>query len=75
MSKTMTEVDGGGEPTFLEALRRARSEFMEMPGMQLTIEQASRLWACDKALCDAVLASLVESRFLVRTREVFARAA
>lgn len=53
---------------YLELLRRAQAEFMEMPGLTLTYEQAVRLWSCHPALCRAVLESLVESRFLVRNR-------
>jgi hypothetical protein len=59
---------------FASALRRARAEFLEMPGLRLTEAQAARLWASDTALCSAVLARLVEMRFLVRTRDAFARA-
>jgi hypothetical protein len=60
---------------FADALRRAQSEFLEMPGLQLTEAQAARLWAFDSALCSAVLAALVDRRFLVRTRhDSFARA-
>ena len=60
---------------FSIALRRAQAEFREMPGLQLTEAQAARLWSCDSATCSAVLTSLVESRFLVRTRNAsFARA-
>jgi hypothetical protein len=59
----------------VKALRRAQAEFMEMPGLQLTEAQAARLWAFDARLCGAVLAQLVEMRFLVRTRQsAFARA-
>jgi hypothetical protein len=54
---------------FDEALRRARGEFLEMPGLQLTEAQAGRLWGSDPALCRAVLAKLVETRFLVRVRD------
>jgi hypothetical protein len=59
-----------GEPAeaFANALQRAQAEFMEMPGLQLTEAQAARLWSFDSALCSAVLTALVESRFLVRTR-------
>ena len=39
-----------------------------MPGLRLTLAQAQRLWAFDRALCDAVLAALVEARFLVQSR-------
>jgi hypothetical protein len=60
---------------FADALRRAEAEYIEMPGLRLTVAQASRLWHCDSALCSAVLSKLVEQRFLVRTRnESFSRA-
>ena len=45
-----------------------------MPGLQLTEAQAARLWCFDSELCSAVLSTLVEQRFLVRTRNAsFAR--
>ena len=61
--------------TLAAAVQRAQAEFLEMPGLQLTVAQASRLWHFDSALCTAVLATLVEQRFLVETRNrSFARA-
>lgn len=66
---------GAPADAFAYALQRAHAEFMEMPGLQLTEAQASRLWSFDSALCSAVLTALVESRFLVRTRNAsFSRA-
>jgi hypothetical protein len=60
---------------FATALTRARSEFLEMPGLRLTVAQAARLWSSDSALCHAVLTRLVETRFLVQSRDsAFARA-
>jgi hypothetical protein len=60
---------------FAIALQRAQADFMEMPGLQLTEKQAARLWHFDSALCSRVLQTLVESRFLTRTRHAsFARA-
>jgi hypothetical protein len=56
------------DQTFSQALRRARAEFMEMPGLKLTLCQAARLWSMDAATCAAVLARLVDARFLVQTR-------
>jgi hypothetical protein len=53
--------------TFSEAVRRAKAEFLEMPGLKLTAAQAARLWSVDSALCGQVLAALVESRFLAET--------
>jgi hypothetical protein len=54
--------------TFDCALRRARAEFLEMPGLILTQAQAARLWCCDADLSGAVLSRLEETRFLVRTQ-------
>ena len=60
---------------FAAALIRVKAEFLEMPGLSLTLPQAARLWALDAAFCAAVIAALVETRFLVRTRDArFARA-
>ena len=67
--------DQSAAEAFATALRRAQAEFLEMPGLQLTVAQASRLWHFDSALCTAVLSRLVEQRFLVQTRNhAFARA-
>ncbi|HEX8029937.1 MAG TPA: hypothetical protein VF491_15800 [Vicinamibacterales bacterium] len=49
-------------------LYRIRGEFLEMPGMRLTIEQASRLWQIDAATCTSALMRLVAEHFLTRTR-------
>jgi hypothetical protein len=61
---------------FADAVQRVRNEYLEMPGLQLTREQAARLWQFDRDLCDAVLSTLVDAKFLVRIRDVaFARGA
>ena len=57
-----------------EALRRTQAEFREMPGLKLTEAQAARLLSFDSALCSAVLSTLVDRRFLMRTRNTFQRA-
>ncbi len=49
-------------------LYRIRGEFLEMPGLRLTIEQAARLWHVDAATCAEVMARLVGDQFLIRTR-------
>ena len=49
-------------------LYRVRGEYLEMPGLRLTLEQAARLWHMDAAICAAVLMRLVADRFLMRTR-------
>ena len=50
-----------------DVVRRIRGEFLEMPGLRLTPEQARRLWRLDETACEAVLGALVEARFLART--------
>jgi len=55
------------DETFTAAVRRAKAEFLEMPGLRLTPAQAQRLWALDRTLCDAVLAALVDAHFLVQS--------
>lgn len=52
-----------------ETVRRVRAEFLEMPGLKLTVPQAQRLWGIDRVTCEAVIAELTESRFLLRTRD------
>lgn len=52
-----------------ETLRRVRAEFLEMPGLKLTVAQAQRLWGVDRSTCEAVIDELTTSRFLSRTRD------
>ncbi len=52
-----------------EVLRRVQCEFLEMPGLRLTEQQARRLWGLDAASCQALLGALVDAQFLFRTRD------
>ena len=54
-------------------LQRVRSEFTEMPGLRLTVAQASRLWNTDAATSVALLDALVELRFLRVTNNQYGR--
>jgi hypothetical protein len=36
-------------------LQRLRGEFLEMPGLRLTVSQAQRLCGVDPAICKAIL--------------------
>jgi hypothetical protein len=49
-------------------LAQIRGEFREMPGLTLTMRQASRLWNLDALTCDVALRALVDEQFLGRTR-------
>ena len=45
-------------------LTRIRAEYLEMPGLRLTIPQAQRLCGVEGASCKTVLDALVTERFL-----------
>lgn len=49
-----------------QILRRIRAEFLEMPGLRLTLFQAKRLWGLDEQTCAQVLEWLIADRFLDR---------
>jgi hypothetical protein len=41
-----------------------RSEYLEMPGLNLTKAQMERMWSVDPTTCERVLDTLVASHFL-----------
>jgi len=43
---------------------RIRGEFIEMPGLQLTMPQAAKLWGIDMTACERVVEALVDASFL-----------
>lgn len=47
-------------------LQRIRGEFLEMPGLRLTCQQAQRLWGLDTGTCVKLLEFLVDANFLCR---------
>ena len=52
-----------------DVLVRIQGEFLEMPGLCLTPEEACRLWRLDVRSCEEALDALVDARFLARTRD------
>jgi hypothetical protein len=46
---------------------RVRNEFVEMPGLRLSVPQAMRLWGLGAEECHRVIDALVEASFLKRT--------
>jgi hypothetical protein len=52
---------------FVSLVNRVRAEFIEMPGLRLTIRQATKLLGIEQALCQSVVDALVASAFLRRT--------
>jgi hypothetical protein len=56
-------------PSLDPLVSRVRGEYLEMPGLRLTVPQACRLWHVDASACEAVLLSLMADGFLKRTRD------
>ncbi len=48
-------------------LRRIYGEFLEMPGLRLTCQQAQRLWGLDEQACSDLLEVLEDARFLYQS--------
>ena len=51
------------------ALARLVSEYLEMPGLRLTLAQAQRLMGLGEAECGRTLDALVQSGFLFRSTD------
>jgi hypothetical protein len=49
-----------------DSLHLVQTEYLEMPGLQLTKAQLRRLCGLEEQTCDAVLAQLLSSHFLRR---------
>ena len=55
-------------------LERIRAEYLEMPGLRLTLEQAQRLCGVERTTCKAVFDALVDAKFLcVKSDGAYAR--
>jgi hypothetical protein len=50
--------------TFASIVDRVRAEFVEMPGLELTLPQAVRLWGLGADDCRHALDSLADAGFL-----------
>ena len=60
--------------TIHDLVSRMRAEYLEMPGLRLTIQQVQRLCGIERTHCETVLDSLVEARFLcVKSDGAYAR--
>ena len=54
-------------PAVERAAQCVRTEYLEMPGLNLTRDQVRCLWGLDREFCDQVLEHLVGAGFLIRT--------
>ncbi len=53
----------------VDMLQRIRGEFLEMPGLKLTIAQAARLWHLDPHMSEELLDTLVMDGMLRRSAD------
>ena len=58
----MTTIDDSVDAALIE---RILSEYREMPGLAVTLEQACRLWGCDRGTCQRVV-DLLTGRGILR---------
>ena len=57
------------DTTISRWLQLIRAEYMEMPGLHLTEAQVRRLWSLDSVTAEALLAALLDVKFLRRTHQ------
>ena len=61
--------------TAAELTSRIEAEYVEMPGLNVTLKQAQRLWTADRQTCQAVFDALVARGVLrMTTKGQFIRA-
>jgi hypothetical protein len=53
--------------TTADWIHLVRSEYLEIPGLQLTRKEVQRLWGLDTLRCEAILEALIDAKFLRRT--------
>jgi hypothetical protein len=53
---------------YTELLKRIRAEYMEMPGLRVTIAQGQRLFGLEWTLCQTVFDALVDEAVSTRER-------
>ena len=61
------------ETTLERLARRVRAEYLEMPGLQLTADQAARLLGLEAGECARLLGALVAEGFLLQSRGRYLR--
>jgi len=60
---------GSSGETGWDLLSRIEAEYVEMPGLSVTLRQAQRLWTADRYTCQAVFDVLVARGVLRRTTQ------
>jgi hypothetical protein len=61
LEQALVNLEGYGESKALRELaRQIEAEYVEMPGLSVTLPQAQRLWTADGQACRTVFDRLVE---------------
>lgn len=74
MLLTSTSSYGARHARPVALLTLIRSEYLEMPGLSVTLPQAARLWNVDTEECSDALETLVRDGFLRKSRAMYLRA-
>lgn len=61
---TSATLDSRSTPRIEQLATRIRAEYLELPGLRLTLSQASRLFGIERGECEHLLQELVAHRFL-----------
>ena len=56
-------------PRIVDAVQRLKGIFLEMPGIQLSMADATRLSGLERPVCRIVLEALEDARFLKRRQD------
>ena len=53
-----------GDSNMDALIQRVRAEFIEMPGLRLTLAEATRLWGLEPDACGRIIDALIDCEFL-----------
>ena len=62
-----TLVSGASNEIVRELARRIDADYVEMPGLSVTLPQAQRLWAADRYTCQTAFDRLIAGGVLRKT--------
>ena len=57
---------GSVDQTVSTVIQRIQAEYVEMPGLTLTLRQAARLWGLNDGQSERLLSELIDRGFLMR---------
>ena len=73
LESSVLQSSAASEPRDRDLQARIRAEYDEMPGLNLTLPQAARLFSCDATTCARALMRLIAEGVLSVDEGVFVR--